>query len=460
MVKVELPIKFETDVKMPDLTTGDPVEIWDAFFSQHRPAPRLVSGWVMNLHSQKKYKEVIACLQAALIHGQAQPWMYEVLALSMEIENYPKESVERVVLSLSDFGQADYGTMMYSGAYLTRFGRKSAALTMYQQASRILPERPEPYVLGLKLAKESGQPQEVKWAATGILLNYWGTDFAKKQRDAEDALLEQMRLAERQGNPALAADLRSALVDARSRDLTLRLDWNGEADLDLKVEEPGGFVCSFESPETPGGGLYLHDGVGPDSKNSYELYVCPRGVAGPYRVTVKNALGTLVGNRATLTVTTREGLPDQDRFVRTLVLDGDDVGLTIDLVRGRRTQLRSVTELAQKPVLDEGALGRTGGARLATSRGPQAEKAMRDFLESREDGARRAGAVGYAPVIQVIPEGSSLSAQAVVSPDRRYVRIGLQPVFSEITDVFTFSFLNGNGGQTQQQQPQQPAAGR
>jgi hypothetical protein len=51
------------------------------------------------------------------------------------------------------------------------------------------------------------------------------------------------------------------------------------------------------------------------------------------------------------------------------------------------------------------------------------------------------GAVGYQPVISVISEGIAMNAMATVSGDRRYVRINAAPVFSSITDVFTFSFV-------------------
>ena len=57
-----------------------------------------------------------------------------------------------------------------------------------------------------------------------------------------------------------------------------------------------------------------------------------------------------------------------------------------------------------------------------------------------------AGAIGYQSVIQLIPQGASLSAAAAVSADRRYVRIGVVPLFSTITDVFTFTFIGGTGG--------------
>ena len=46
----------------------------------------------------------------------------------------------------------------------------------------------------------------------------------------------------------------------------------------------------------------------------------------------------------------------------------------------------------------------------------------------------------HQPVIVVLSEGMQLSVQAVVSPDRRYVRLTLVPFFSQIGDVNTFTF--------------------
>lgn len=402
----------------------------------------------MKLHEQKEYAQVIACLQNAILHGQAQPWMYEVLALNMEIQNFPKEAIERVVLSLTDFGDANFESMMYSGAYLTRFGRKQAALTMYRQASRLLPERPEPYALGLKLAKETDTPNDVAWAACGLLQNYWKPDFPKIHKEAESALRDQIQKARRTNQSELADSLQAALTEARSRDLSIRLEWNGNADLDMQVEEPSGTVCSVENPETRGGGLFLHDGVGPDAANAYELYLCPLGVAGPYRVRVSNKDGTLVGNRATLTVTIREGFPDQVRFTRTLVIEGEEASLTIDLPKGRRTHPRIITWSPHNfdfanPV--EKGVERPVRPPVLSSRQEQdARRAavLREFEESRRQ-PPKAGAFGYAPQVTVIQEGTSMSAQATISPDRRYVRIGIQPVFNDVVDVFTFSFVNG-----------------
>lgn len=60
--------------------------------------------------------------------------------------------------------------------------------------------------------------------------------------------------------------------------------------------------------------------------------------------------------------------------------------------------------------------------------------------------------VGFQPQITVINDGVTMQVQAVVSADRRFVRLTVSPVFTAITDVQTFSFLGGSGGAGQQGQ--------
>lgn len=61
-------------------------------------------------------------------------------------------------------------------------------------------------------------------------------------------------------------------------------------------------------------------------------------------------------------------------------------------------------------------------------------------------------AVGFEPQIELIPEGSMMTAAAVVSADLRYVRLAVSPNFSTISEVFTFTFVGSNAGQTQRTQ--------
>src|SRR5206468_137669 len=70
-------------------------------------------------------------------------------------------------------------------------------------------------------------------------------------------------------------------------------------------------------------------------------------------------------------------------------------------------------------------------------------------------------AAAQQPIIAVLNEGTALSVQAVVSNDRRFVRLTLVPFFSNIGEVNTFTFegeqsttrnsadTNGLGLQTQ-----------
>lgn len=56
------------------------------------------------------------------------------------------------------------------------------------------------------------------------------------------------------------------------------------------------------------------------------------------------------------------------------------------------------------------------------------------------------GSVGFEPIIQVIPDGVQMGVAAVVSADRRYVRLSVSPIFTTITDIETFSVPGGSVG--------------
>jgi hypothetical protein len=59
------------------------------------------------------------------------------------------------------------------------------------------------------------------------------------------------------------------------------------------------------------------------------------------------------------------------------------------------------------------------------------------------------GAVGNQPIVRTLPEGANMSARAVVTADRRYVRVNTQPLFSLVGQVTQFNF-SGGGAQGNQ----------
>ncbi|MCH7689061.1 MAG: hypothetical protein IH899_20700, partial [Planctomycetes bacterium] len=416
---------------------------WNEYFSKHRPRPGEIRKLVLKLHDDKQHEHVIAAIEAAIINGQAQPWMYDVLALSMEIAGRPKKDIERVLLSRVDVTGTDVPSMLVSAAYLTRFGGQSQALRMYRQASRIAPTRPEPYVLGLKLAETQNDFDAIKWAATGILTSAWTRNHQQLHRQAENSAAEAIQKLEKLNRADEAALFRTAMQEARKRDLVLKLTWNGIGDLDLIVDEPPGTTCSCKNPLSPGGGVLVHDGFGPNQKNCYEEYVCARGVPGKYRVRIRHVWGNIVGKRAKLTVIRYQGSENESVRSFTVPLAEHDRIVRLSLPNGRRKELvpiedRTISRLFENRSRPAGILRQIGNP------GPGGQIAAQSFANSR----RFAGGVGFRPVISNIMEGVSLNAAAVVSGDRRYVRIAVTPVFSAITDVFTFSFVNSGGNPT------------
>lgn len=396
------------------------------------------------MHNAGKYEHVIAAIEAALVNGQSQPWMYEVLALSMELAGRPKVDIERVLLSGVDFTGVDFQSMMYSAAYLTRFERHKQGLILYRQASRLAPTRPEPYILGLKLARRLKDYSAIEWAVTGILTYAWTANHQQLHRDAENAALEAEQQLRQLGETDRADALVQAVAQSQQRDLVLRLTWNGNGDLDMIVEEPLGSICSFETPQSSGGGSLVHDGYGPNQKNCYEEYVCAFGVAGRYRVKIRHVWGNIVGKRARLTVIRYQGTPRESSRTFTVPLEQRDKIVRVSLTRGRRTELSPVPErqLARR------TRGRKSILQMLGAINSNSRRAAREFGASRRPGALpQARGVGFQPVITTINDGVFMSAMAVVSGDRRYVRLTIQPVFNTLTDVFTFSFIGGGGGQ-------------
>ena len=438
-------------VKLPPLATTagkSPREIWDDYFSKRKPDPRATSRLILELHKAKKHDHVIAAIESALINGQGQPWMYDVLVGSMRIQKRPQEEINRVLASRIDLTGNDAASMMYTAAYFVRFGGEELALRLYRQASRIDPTRPEPYVLSLKLARQKKDYEAIQWAATGILTTAWTRNHRDLHRQAEDAAANAIQELKKAGRDDEADKLASAMSAARTRDLVLRLDWSGAGDLDLLVEEPTGTTCSTSKPQTANGGVHTHDGFGPKQKNCYEEYICAQGMPGKYRVRIRHVYGTIVGKRATLTAIRGLGTPQETRRVFPVQLSREDRIIRLSLPKGRRTVMAVVPK--RQPLIAE-----TGsGSRLKRvfTMSPEARRVGRQFGRARQMLPGRQG-VGYRPVVSVLSEGVSMSAMAVVSGDRRYVRLTTVPTFSTITDVFTFSFVNtGNpngGGQGQ-----------
>lgn len=424
---------LETQSDPPTKTdTADPTERWEQFFANKDVKPETIRQLVTDLSASHQTEEVIALLEQAIIHGQAQPWMYEVLALSLEIAGHPREEIERVLLSSQDLTPPDAESLLFLSTYLARFERFAQAIQCCRLAAERDGLRPEPYVAALRYARRIQDESTIAWSALNILKTAWEPNQQSLRQDAEVALQDIRSTWRQAGKYWDLAALETAWQAAQRTDLKLYLSWSGAGDLDLEITEPGGTICTRIQTHTTGGGIYRHDGAGPMATNCYDEYVCPLAWSGEYRVRIVHSWGNIVGKRATLKVVRSHGKSDEisDTLPIQISAEGTEIRLTVPT--GRRdmaASLRPATPLQAAPrsnritVLQQLQAG--GGQPFNVGATPNVGP----------------GAVGYQPVIQFINEGVTMSAQAVISGDRRYVRITTSPVFSNITDVFTFSFI-------------------
>ncbi|HEX2474362.1 MAG TPA: hypothetical protein VHK01_06445, partial [Lacipirellulaceae bacterium] len=262
------------------------------------------------------------------------------------------------------------------------------------------------------------------------------------------AMLERLssegRIEERD---AYLKELQEAVV----RDCVVQVSWTGNADIDVSVEEPSGTVCSIAEPRTSGGGVRLGDAFTPGGdagQGASEIYVCPQGFAGKYRVLIDRIWGDVTAGKVTVDVYThlRSGQVQHER--QQIELNDNKAMVVFDLDRGRRTEPLQTAQLAGAVKRQQAISRAVLAQQISSGSDPRVVPGG-----SAADFARRAalfggrGAVGFQPIIQVLPEGTMMSVFGVVSADRRYVRVAVAPIFSTIGEVTTFTFA----GQAQQQ---------
>ena len=400
---------------------------------------------VRDLHDAGDHAGVIRLLRAEIDAGRGRAWMYRTLALTLRLTGAPPEEIARAFLPQVEFDAGELAGLLHAARYLHRLGAADEALLLCRHAARIAPDRPEPYAVGLIVTRDPADPRDRLWAAAGVLRTAWAPREESLRKTADLLAADAVRALRAAGDPAEVAAAEAELAGARVVDLDVTVEWLGDADLDLAVTEPPGTVCSRREHRTAGGGIFLHDGFGPDADAAYERYVCPRGYAGTYLLELAVILGEPAGGRATVTLTRGRGLPHETTTTLPVDLARGTTPLLITLPRGRR-EVPADVRVATLPG-PEPTVRRLTPADLTDS-DENAVRATRERLADR--GGRRFaappnGQVGFQPVIRVVPGGIALGSSAAVSADRRFVRLTLQPSVTEVTDVFNFSFQMAPG---------------
>jgi hypothetical protein len=296
----------------------------------------------------------------------------------------------------------------------------------------------------------------------GILSQAW-PESQKGVRDAAlriaKATLEELKSKGGQAeHDAFLAELDRALV----RDCLIKVTWSGDADVDLIVEEPGGTVCSLQTPRTESGGVWLGDSyAGTEDapvEGFSETYICPEAFAGDYRVRIRKVWGELVAGRVTVDIYKNYRTPDERHEQQHIAVGDDDAAVLFTLENGRRAEGLELVQLAaavgRQTAAQNAVLAQQLGSLADPGLVPDRSNVNPINLRRALAFARGGGQVGFMPQIVVLPEGTQFFGTAVVSADRRYVRITALPNFSSIGNVTTFTFAGpgvpvdqgGNGG--------------
>ncbi len=185
-----------------------------------------------------------------------------------------------------------------------------------------------------------------------------------------------------------------------------------------------------------------------------ETYVCPQGFAGKYRILVQRAWGEVGAGKVTVDVLTDFGTSEESYNRKQIALDDKDALLELEVKTGHRSEPIVEAQIA-KAEMRRVAAGRTVLAQTSGESRSSGGMSMAEFwarqqalLAAQSRGFPFRGAVGYRPQLTVLPDGVSMFPNAVISGDRRYVRVTPNPQFNTIIEVRTFNFITG-GSTTQ-----------
>ncbi len=418
----------------------DPKKMWHDVIAGTIEDPGMIVAASEFLMDFNEYGHAAEVLKANLRKGLAtDAWAHEALAVALQAAQASPDEVERAALSAVDLDPTDPKAYLRAAKAESDLKRGDLAVGFCKRAAALSPGLPGAYANALVYA---GQTDGVKadvvlWAADNLLSRDWpadGNDYQAEAKRRVEAIAGKFEAA---GRGAEAAPLRKSIAEDARRDLVIELLWTGAADLDLVVTEPTGAVCDATRPRTSGGGVLKADQL--DQRDAAdvngeggrsELYAAASAFAGTYKVAVKKVFGNPVGGTALVKVTKFKGTPKQVDDIITVDFRGNKP-VEVALDGGSRTEMAAIPAAA-----DEGRLSTTGAP---LSSGPSGFGGGFGTAGSMTTGAGNANAGSGLPLVNPAVEtrqaGASAGAAdlrrtATVNPDRRTMRVTVNPVFA------------------------------
>lgn len=293
---------------------------WDEALARGKYDNQVIAIVTTWLHRQKRFDEAVEGLQAAIRNGLAEPWMYDVLAVEMKLAGRPQKQIDRVLISRIDFSAGNDAQMLVAVSNLAGFDAYKEALGLCRELAKRNPHQPELWSTARRVADLSGEFRERAWARVQTLKNVWEPGFETLHKKMETELQDLIDEAVKAGNQSVVSELREALRDGLRRDLRVRIEWIGDGDLDLSIEEPGGAICSRRMTVTANGGLLVKQdtAVRASGKKQVEEYVCVDAPTGTYRIQVQHIDGRILLGQVKVTLVRNAGTAAEKTETRSL----------------------------------------------------------------------------------------------------------------------------------------------
>ena len=176
----------------------------------------------------------------------------------------------------------------------------------------------------------------------GVLSQGWPAnqnEIWKAARRVALATLEKLRAEKRTKE---AAEFEASIRAALERDCVINVRWNGDADVNLLVEEPTGSVCSLRNWRTNSGGVLCGDlfaaEAGGASQGHSQIYVCPKGFSGTYKLLVRRVWGQVITGKVSVEVVLHYNTAKAKRICEKIALEKGQAMVKFDLADGRRKE--------------------------------------------------------------------------------------------------------------------------
>jgi tetratricopeptide (TPR) repeat protein len=440
-------------MKKIDKTT--PLKMWQQAMEQSKVTdPGLVVACADFLFEAREPGHAAEILKAGVRTGlTTDRWAHDALHLALKASKAAAEDVQRVGFSGVDLEPTDARAYLAAARAADEAGQPAAAVAYCKRAAALEPNLPVAYADALGYAEKAGgrTVEAVHWATDNLLRRDWTSDATDYHAEATRKLTRIVDEFRKAGQPAEAERFQKVLdADAR-RDLVVELLWQGKtADLDLYVTEPTGSTAGPAHKRTAGGGVLKADVLDQGDDRS-EVYTAAEAFSGGYEVRVKPAFGRAVGGRAQVRVTRFKGTDREAVEQHSIDLaNPQPVRFTLD--GGSRTELVDLTLIGGQPAAEAAAAGKLPTVAEVLSPTHAVTGLSASPFGRAAAGNRPAGPVTVRPQETVLPAvgktGAALRAVMDLTPDRKGVKITVNPVFSgTAADVPlpTVSLLPGGG---------------